>query len=158
MVIKIIIVSAIVIGGLGSALYSILKKDNRAKTYNNLKHCKVPKEWEIVRDNAWERASSRLSKSGITPITKCKKIVIEKGIRLSPTSGQWGRPTSAGFWYAGLEGTYKIQIVGTPDLRPYDKSFGILSHEAGETILSSNKEWWGKTPEERNKFLWSIGL
>ena len=159
MILKITIGSIILLGGLGYMIYEfLLKKNDKSKIYLNLKHCVVPKEWEEIRDRAWNKASTILSTQSITPHTKCKKIIIEKGMQLNPKTGQWGRRTSNGFWYAGLGGTYKIQIVATPSKAPYDRSLAILAHEAGETILNLNPVWSTKSPGERNKFLWSLGL
>ena len=148
---------AVLTGGLGSLIYNMVHKDKK-KTYTNLNHCKVPAEWEPIRNRAWEKAKTVLSKAGLNPITMCKEIKIEAGIKVNPTTGQWGRPTSNGFWYAGLSSTTRIQIVATPEKKPYSRSEPILAHEAGESILNLDPTWSKKTADERNKFLWSLGL
>lgn len=157
-----IVSGAVLIGGMGTGLYTIFHNDrDKNKKYSNLNHCKVPKEWESIRNEAWLRASSTLAKAGLNPVTKCKSIVVEAGIKVNPKTGQWGRPTMLSgkeYWYAGLGSTTKIQIVGTPEKKPYNRSEPILAHEVGETILNMNPEWAGKSIDERNKFLWSLGL
>ena len=131
------------------------------ENFKNLKHCEVPYVWTNIRDKAWDRASYVLYRNNIKPITKCKKIQIEKGIRQNPKTGQWGCPVQypeGEFWYAGLSGSTMIQIVGTPIGLPYGKSQGIMDHEVAETILWNDKYWRNKSVSERNKFLWSLGL
>ena len=104
------------------------------------------------------KASNILSIQGINAVTRCKKIKIEKGIKMNPKTGQWGRPNSSGFWYAGLGGTYEIIIVATPEGKPYNRSEPILAHEVGESILNLDPKWSKETVDNRNKFLWSLGL
>ena len=85
MTFKIIISCIILIGGLGYIAYDIINKPPNNKTaYYDLKHCKVSKEWEEIRDRAWNKASTLLSVQGIKPITKCKKITIESGVKFNP--------------------------------------------------------------------------
>lgn len=157
MILEAIIGGVVLIGGLGYGAYSFFHKE-KPKIYKNLNHIKVPLEWDMIKYLAWAKASSTLQMKGIKGITKCNKIVIEAGIKMNLTTGQWGRPTSSGFWYAGLGGTYKIQIVATPDKQPYNRSQAILTHEVAETILNLDPIWSKKTIDERNKFLWGLGL
>ena len=157
MIIEAIIGSIVLIGGLGFGAYSFFHKE-KPKIYSNLNHIKVPLEWDMIKYLAWAKASNTLKIKGVKGITKCNKIVIEAGIKINPATGQWGRPTSSDFWYAGLGGVYVIQIVGTPNKLPYDRSHAILTHEVAETILHQDPVWSKKTIEERNKFLWTLGL
>lgn len=157
MILEAIVSGVILVGGMGYGLYSHFHKE-KPKIYTNLNHIKVPIEWNMIKYNAWVKASNTLQMNNIKAITKCKKIVIEPGIKVNPATGQWGRPTSSGFWYAGLGGTYQIQIVATPDKQPYNRSQAILTHEVAETILNLDPIWSKKTVNERNEFLWSLGL
>jgi len=130
-------------------------------TYNkNLKHCKVPIEWSAIRDNAWDDASRTLWAEGVEPKTECKEIEIERGLKLNPKTKQWGRPmlinNGEELWYAGYASEYIIKIVGDKNGKPYDRSQAIFTHEAAENILSSNEDH--RSNDERNKFLWSLGL
>ena len=129
------------------------------RVYDDLKHCKVPAEWASIRDDAWNTASSALEKKGYKKKTKCKKIVIEKGTKMNPATGQWGnsmKTADGDFWYAGLSSASMIKIVATPEGKPYGRSRAIFAHEAGENILSSQGCPW--SIDERNRFLWSMGL
>ena len=155
-----IIISCVILGiGLSYITYDIINKSKHHKTiYLDLKHCKVPKEWEEIRDRAWNKASTLLSAQGIKPITKCKKITIESGIKFNPNTKQWGRSTKNGFWYAGLNNTKEVIVVGTPDKKPYERSLAILAHEVGESILDQDPHWATRSVNDRNKFLWYIGL
>ncbi len=153
-----------VVGGTlvaGAALTQIFLGKKDKKTFKNLTHCKVPKEWEGIRNSAWDRASSVLKNAGLNPITKCKSIVVEPGIKINPKTKQWGRMMMRNgkeFWYAGLSSPTEIKIVATPDNKPYVRSEPILTHEAGESILHQDKNWAHKSDDERNNFLWSLGI
>lgn len=153
---KIIVTAGILIGGFISTLYSHFKSE---KIYTNLKHCKLENEWVILRDDCWNRASDILKTHGYESKTKCREIVIEAGIKINPKTNQWGRSCQMNgeeFWYAGLCSGTKIQIVADPDKKPYNRSAAIMSHEIAESILTANG--CTKTIDERNTFLWSIGL
>ena len=130
------------------------------KTYNNLNHCEVPRDWVQIRNDAWTRATSKLTPHGYKSITRCKTIKIEKGIKMNPKTKQWGRsmtyPDGSEFWYAGLGSSTYIAIVGTPEGAPYGKAAGIMCHEVGENIMQSNGD--KQSNDDRNKFLWSLGL
>lgn len=159
MTFKIIISCIILIGGLGYIAYDIINKPPNNKTaYYDLKHCKVSKEWEEIRDRAWNKASTLLSVQGIKPITKCKKITIESGVKFNPNTKQWGRSTKDGFWYAGLTYPREIIVVGAPDKKPYEKALAVLAHEVGESILDQDSHWAARSVNDRNQFLWHIGL
>ena len=138
--------------------YFFIKKE---KPYTNLDHIFVPSSWRLLKNEAWNRASRVLSADGLKATTKCKYIIIEEGIKINPKTGQWGCPTNINgteFWYAGLTNLNTIRVVGTPISAPYSKSQGILTHEVAESILNTNPQWANKTNDERNKYLWSIGL
>ena len=156
-----IVSGAILTAGLGSLAYQIFHKEKKPKTYKNLDHVKVPLEWKQLKYNAWVRASTVLKMNGLVAETRCEKITPEAGIKVNPKTGQWGRPTQLNgkeYWYAGLSSSTEIKIVGTPEKQPYNRSEAILTHEVAETILNQNPQWSGKTIDERNKFLWSMGL
>ena len=158
MITEIIIGSIVLIGGLG---YMIYKHNYKPSIYTNLKHCDVPVEWRQIRYNAWVKASNILSMNNITPQTRCKKIKITKGIDFNLKTKQWGTVTKMNgkdFWYAGRSTPTSIEIVGDPNGLPYNKSEGIFAHETAETILDTNPYWSKKNIDERNKFLWSLGL
>lgn len=153
------IASFLVVGLLltsGCAVFS-----NKPKEYTSLRQCKVAAEWVPIRDAAWNKASSKLAEHGFRPITNCKKIKIEAGIKVNPKTGQWGRPMKypdgSDFWYAGLGSRYSITVVGTPEKAPYARAAAIMTHECGESILSSNG-MPDTNFDERNKLLWSLGL
>ena len=156
-IIHIIVSSLVMIGGLTASLFSF-KKDKR---FNNLKHCQISHEWKNIRDIAWIKASYLLSINGVQAKTKCIDIIIEKGIKINPQTNQWGRPTMLNgkeFWYAGLTSPTCIKIVADSNGKPYSRTQAIFSHECGESILYTNKKWATKSIDERNNFLWSIGL
>lgn len=149
---------AVFVAGVGYGLIRFFKND---KTYSNLDHVEIPIEWEMMKYLAWAKASNVLRINGLKGITQCNNIEIQAGEELNPKSGQWGRKTTMNgkpFWYAGRATTKKIEIVGTPDKKPYSKSQGIFTHEVAETILDQNPEWAYKTVDQRNQFLWGLGL
>lgn len=158
-IIAYIVGGLLAIGGLGLVLFLTFKKDKTV--FSNLDHIKVPAEWVALKHAAWDRASEVLKKDGLNPVTKCKSIVVEAGIKVNPNTGQWGRPTmmyGKEYWYAGLGGSIQIRIVATPDLKPYNRSQAILTHEVAETILWQNPQWAHETAEKRNQYLWKLGL
>lgn len=140
----------------------ILRLFGAGKTsFENLKHCKVAEEWKSIRDAAWNNASTVLRSKGHKIVTKVKKITIQAGIKTNPSTNQWGAMTYIGgkeFWYAGLCAGSNLKIVGTPEKKPYAKSLAIFTHEAAESILDQDREWRVKSADERNKYLWSLGL
>ena len=158
MIAEILIGTGILIGGISSIIYSIIKKSKPEKVYSDLKHVKVPDEWKQIVYDSWVKASRVLQMNGIAAKTKCSKIIIEKGEKFNPKTGQWGKKTGGGFWYAGLGATKWIKIVATPDGAPYEASRAILAHEVAETILDIHPKWSKTTSDERNIFLWSLGL
>lgn len=138
-------------------IYQIFfKKED--KVYTDLKHIKVSAEWKQIVYDSWARASAVLQLNGINAKTKCAKIIIEKGEKLNPKTGQWGKMGKDGFWYAGLGAKRWIKIVADKDGKPYRMSKAILTHEVAETILNMDKKWAKASNDERNIFLWSLGL
>lgn len=158
MILEIIIGAGVLIGGLSSIAYSVFKKQKPPKLYTDLKHIKVPPEWKQITYDSWVKASTILQLHGIAAKTQCSKIIIEKGEKLNPKTGQWGKKARDGFWYAGIGATTWIKIVATPEGKPYAASKAILAHEVAETILSLHPKWSKSTNDERNIFLWSLGL
>ena len=151
---------AAIVGGIGTALWFTVF--NKKKTeFSSLDHCDVPSGWTDIRNASWSRAATVLKNAGLNPVNKLKTIEIQPGIKMNPKSKQWGRPMMINgqeFWYAGGVGGSKMSIVGTPAGRPYARSLPIMSHEAGEAILDMDKTWRSKSIDERNNFLWSLGL
>lgn len=144
--------------GIGSGIVYFF---SREKTFDSLKHCKVSPEWVPIRDRAWEQASLVLHAQGLKKLTRCLRIKIEKGIKLNPKTGQWGRPTKKDgkeFWYAGRATSKMVEIVGTDKAEVYSRSQAIFTHEVAENILASNNFMQDKPEEERNLYLWSLGL
>lgn len=145
----------LLLGGVGYSAYAFFKKD---VVFKDLRHCKVPLEWQKIRYNAWAKASNIMQINGHKAVTKCEKIIIEKGVKMNPLTKQWGRQDKSGFWYAGSSTKSMIKIVATPDGNPYNRSEVILAHEIGETMLYLDPKWSKKNNDERNKYLWSLGL
>lgn len=152
---------SVIVASITGATFFLVDKLSGKKEFSNLKHCKVPDQWEKIKEEAWLKSSSVLGKISFATKTKLNKIEIEAGIKINPKTEQWGRSTlidGEEFWYAGLSNGKRLKIVGDLNKNPYDKSLAIMTHEVAESILDMDFIWKTKTPEERNKFLWSIGL
>ena len=157
--IQYIVGGAVLVGGLGYGLFSFFHKEKTV--FDNLDHVKVPAEWDTLKHEAWSRASRVLTAVGLIAKTKLKEVDITAGIKVNPKTGQWGRPTMMNgkeFWYAGRTFPTSIELVATPEKHPYNKSQAIFTHEVGESILNMNTAWATKSIDERNKFLWGLGL
>lgn len=149
--------SILATGTLAAIAYNSIHK-KQDKIYSGLKHVKVGEEWKQIVYDSWVRASNILQMNGIAAKTKCSKIIVENGEKFNPNTKQWGKKSRDGFWYSGLASGKWIKIVADKDGHPYSGSKAILTHEIAETIIDLHPKWSKASCDERNIFLWGIGL